>query len=68
MAKSPEKFFTAAVIRVMDPKTAIIPGRTRDGPYFLPSIPKKGAVRTYGMKKTYATMLILKYCQALGGD
>lgn len=52
MANSPEKFVTAAVRSVMDPKTTIIAGRTRDGPNFLPSNPKTGAVKTYGMKKT----------------
>lgn len=56
-AISPPKLCAATVNRVMDPKENIIRGRTRLGPYFLPAMPRNGAVRTKGMKKVDKMML-----------
>lgn len=46
IAMRPLKFVTATTINVQNPKLNIMQGRTLEGPYFLPSIPRKGAVNT----------------------
>lgn len=46
MASRPEKFVTAVTSKVKQPKQNIMSGSTRLGPYFLPAMPRKGAVRT----------------------
>ena len=56
-AMRPPKFFAAVVRSVIEPKVNIISGKTRLGPYFLPAMPRKGAVRTKGMKKVDRMML-----------
>ena len=50
IAKMPPKFLVAAVSNVSEPKQNIKIGRTRAGPYFLPSIAIGGANKTNGMK------------------
>lgn len=57
MASRPLKFMTEVTSTVKHPKANIMQGRTRLGPSFFPKIPKKGAVRTYGTKKTLKMML-----------
>src|SRR5271154_2168003 len=57
MVISPPKFLTVTTMTVVKPKQNIMIGRTRLGPYFLPAMPRKGAVRTYGTKKTDRIML-----------
>src|SRR5450432_524017 len=51
MAIKPPNPFTAVTQSVHSPKQNIIHGNTLFGPYFLPKMPKNGAVSTYGIKK-----------------